>query len=102
MTAAPQCPFPNRFLGNALNTGLFDYVWVQFYNNLPCQYRSGAVDDLLNSWSKWTTSISAGRIFLGLPAAPQAAGSGYIPPNVLTSEILPAIQKSPEYGGVML
>nr|AAQ07267.1 acidic chitinase [Ficus pumila var. awkeotsang] len=102
LTAAPQCPFPDRFLGNALNTGLFDYVWVQFYNNPPCQYRSGAVDGLLNSWSKWTTSISAGRIFLGLPAAPQAAGSGYIPPNVLTSEILPAIQKSPKYGGVML
>lgn len=102
LTAAPQCPFPDRFLGNALETGLFDYVWVQFYNNAPCQYSSGDISRLVSSWNRWTTSIRAGRIFLGLPAAPQAAGSGYIPPQVLTSEILPVIQKSPKYGGVML
>ncbi|PON96920.1 Endo-beta-N-acetylglucosaminidase [Trema orientale] len=103
LTAAPQCPFPDSFLGSALNTGLFDYVWVQFYNNPSCQYSSSAgVNNLLSSWNRWTTSIKAGRIFLGLPAAPAAAGSGYIPPNVLTSQILPVIQKSPKYGGVML
>jgi chitinase len=41
LTAAPQCPFPDAWVGNALKTGLFDYVWVQFYNNPPCQYASG-------------------------------------------------------------
>ena len=103
LTAAPQCPFPDNFLGTALNTGLFDYVWVQFYNNPPCQYSSsGGVNSLLSSWNRWTTSIKAGQIFLGLPAAPAAAGSGYIPANVLTSQILPVIKKSPKYGGVML
>ncbi|KAL3570639.1 hypothetical protein D5086_027888 [Populus alba] len=99
---APQCPFPDSNLGTALNTGLFDYVWVQFYNNRPCQYSSGNTTNLLNSWNRWTTSIDAGKIFLGLPAAPSAAGSGYIPPDVLTSQILPVIKKSPKYGGVML
>ncbi|KAE8797865.1 hevamine-A-like [Hordeum vulgare] len=58
LAAAPQCPFPDASLGGlggALGTGLFDYVWVQFYNNPPCQYttdsgvgqpgaRVGAVD----------------------------------------------------------
>lgn len=104
LTAAPQCPFPDKLLGSALNTGLFDYVWIQFYNNPACQYSSsgGGVNSLLSSWNRWTTSIKAGRIFLGLPAAPAAAGSGYIPPNVLTSQILPVIKKSPKYGGVML
>ncbi|KAJ6868217.1 hypothetical protein NC651_033313 [Populus alba x Populus x berolinensis] len=34
LAAAPQCPFPDSNLGTALNTGLFYYVWVQFYNNL--------------------------------------------------------------------
>ncbi|XP_062154432.1 hevamine-A-like [Alnus glutinosa] len=100
--AAPQCPFPDAFLGTALNTRLFNYVWVQFYNNAPCQYSSGNITNLVNSWDRWTTSIKAGRIFLGLPAAPQAAGSGYIPPDVLTSQILPIIRKSRKYGGVML
>ncbi|KAJ6373678.1 hypothetical protein OIU78_029375 [Salix suchowensis] len=102
LAAAPQCPFPDRNLGTALNTGLFDYVWVQFYNNRPCQYSSGNTTNLLNSWNRWTSSIDAGKIFLGLPAAPSAAGSGYVPPDVLTSQILPVIKKSPEYGGVML
>ncbi|KAJ9139810.1 hypothetical protein P3X46_030508 [Hevea brasiliensis] len=102
LTAAPQCPFPDRYLGTALNTGLFDYVWVQFYNNPPCQYSSGNINNIINSWNRWTTSINAGKIFLGLPAAPEAAGSGYVPPDVLISQILPEIKKSPEYGGVML
>ncbi|WCJ36761.1 Acidic endochitinase [Euphorbia peplus] len=100
--AAPQCPFPDSNLGTALDTGLFDYVWVQFYNNPPCQYTTGNTANILDSWSRWTTSIKAGKIFLGLPAAPQAAGSGYIPPDVLTSQILPVIKKSAKYGGIML
>lgn len=102
LSAAPQCPFPDQFLGTALNTGLFDYVWVQFYNNPPCAYSSGNITNLISSWNRWTKSIVAQRIFLGLPASPQAAGSGYIPPDVLTSQILPVIKKSRKYGGVML
>ncbi|KAH0978838.1 hypothetical protein GBA52_006015 [Prunus armeniaca] len=102
LAGAPQCPFPDKFLRAALNTGLFDYVWVQFYNNPQCQYSSGNTDNLINSWNKWTTSTKAGLIFLGLPAAPEAAGSGFIPATVLNSEVLPVIKKSPKYGGVML
>ena len=101
LTAAPQCPFPDKFMGTALNTGRFDNVWVQFYNNPPCQYTSGNTTNLLNSWNRWTSTINS-RIFLGLPAASAAAGSGFIPPNVLTSQILPVIKTSPKYGGVML
>ncbi|XP_024007186.1 acidic endochitinase isoform X2 [Eutrema salsugineum] len=71
LTGAPQCPFPDRLMGGPLNTRLFDYVWVQFYNNPPCQYTS-------------------------------AAGSGYIPPDVLISQILPILKKSRKYGGIML
>ena len=33
LTAAPQCPFPDAWVGGALKTGLFDYICVQFYNN---------------------------------------------------------------------
>ncbi|XP_021275146.1 hevamine-A-like [Herrania umbratica] len=104
LSAAPQCPFPDRYLGAALNTGLFDYVWVQFYNNAACQYAPGNTRNLLNSWYRWTTSIKAGKIFLGLPATKAAAstGTGYIPPWELKSKILPLIKKSPKYGGVML
>ncbi|KAB2599514.1 acidic endochitinase-like [Pyrus ussuriensis x Pyrus communis] len=85
LSAAPQCPFPDQKLNGALTTGLFDYVWVQFYNN-P------------NSWNKWTSSIQADRFFVGLPAA----GTGYVPSNDLINQVLPFVKKSAKYGGVML
>ena len=103
LTAAPQCPYPDAHLGDALKTGLFDYVWVQFYNNPQCQYTSGSITNLENSWKQWTTDVAATKIFLGLPASPEAAPSGgFIPASVLTSQVLPAINSSAKYGGVML
>ncbi|KAM3685340.1 hypothetical protein ACJW31_11G110600 [Castanea mollissima] len=89
LTAAPQCPFPDAYMGAALNTGLFDYVWVYSGN-------------LVNYWNQWTTSIPATNFFLGLPASPNAAGSGFIPAADLTSKVLPTIKGSAKYGGVML
>ncbi|WRX10543.1 Glycoside hydrolase family 18 [Theobroma cacao] len=102
LTAAPQCPYPDAWVANALKTGLFDYVWVQFYNNPPCQYTSGDIASLEDAWKQWTSDIPANKIFLGLPASPEAAGSGFIPVNDLTSKVLPAIKSSSKYGGVML
>jgi chitinase len=100
LTAAPQCPFPDAKLGTALDTGLFDYVWVQFYNNAPCQY-DGNADNLKNYWGQWN-NIQADQIFLGVPASTEAASSGYIPPDVLNNDVLPFIKGSAKYGGVML
>lgn len=102
LTAAPQCPYPDSWVGGALDTGLFDYVWVQFYNNPPCQYQSGFVTNLDDAWKQWTSGIKAKNIFLGLPAAPDAAGSGFIPVGDLTSQVLPSLKRSDVYGGVML
>lgn len=101
LSAAPQCPYPDAWMGGALSTGLFDYIWVQFYNNNPCEY-SGNGDNLKNSWNQWTSNQPSSQIFLGLPASPEAAGSGYIAPDVLNSQILPSIKTSSNYGGVML
>ncbi|KAJ2889719.1 Chitinase 1, partial [Coemansia aciculifera] len=33
IAAAPQCPFPDAYLGSTLNSAWFDMVFVQFYNN---------------------------------------------------------------------
>ncbi|KAI3520269.1 hypothetical protein L1887_09581 [Cichorium endivia] len=100
LSAAPQCPIPDARLYSAIQTGLFDYIWVQFFNNGQCEYEANA-DALLASWNEWT-QVNSSQIFLGLPAATRAAGSGYIPPNDLKSSILPSIKSSPKYGGVML
>ncbi|XWS11039.1 hypothetical protein CRYUN_Cryun38cG0049400 [Craigia yunnanensis] len=99
---ANACPFPDAWVGGALKTGLFDYVWVQFYNNPQCQYTAGDIANLEDAWKQWTTDVPATKIFLGLPASPEAAGSGFIPVSDLTSQVLPAIKGSAKYGGVML
>ncbi|KAI5347144.1 hypothetical protein L3X38_015023 [Prunus dulcis] len=102
LAAAPQCPFPDAHLDGAIKTGLFDYVWVQFYNNAPCQFANNNAANLLSAWNQWT-STEAKQVFLGLPAAPEAAPSGgFIPADALKSQVLPNIKSSPKYGGVML
>ncbi|KAK6918301.1 hypothetical protein RJ641_016723 [Dillenia turbinata] len=70
LATAPQCPFPDAYVGDA--------------------------------WKQWTSAIPAKKIFLGLPAAPDAAGSGFIPVPDFESKVLPAIKGSSKYGGVML
>ncbi|CAL5017630.1 unnamed protein product [Urochloa decumbens] len=102
ITAAPQCPFPDRMLGQALRTGLFDRVHVQFYNNPVCSYRAGNVAAFSRAWNTWTRSLPRSSVYLGLPAARGAAGSGYVPPATLVSKVLPIVQRSRNYGGIML
>ncbi|GLT79710.1 hypothetical protein SLA2020_511870 [Shorea laevis] len=105
LTAAPNCLFPDAWIGDALKTGPFDYVWVQFagHSKLPCQYTSGNTTNLVNAWNQWTQGIPVTQIFLGLPAAPEAASSGgFIPVDDLVSQVLPAIEGDSKYGGVML
>ena len=52
LTAAPQCPFPDASLAVTLSTGMFefDHVWVQFYNNPPCQFAAGDPSALRSAW----------------------------------------------------
>ncbi|KAG5229643.1 hypothetical protein OIU76_022944 [Salix suchowensis] len=102
LTAAPQCPFPDAHLDTAIKTGLFDYVWPQFYNNPQCQYSGGDAGNLLKAWNQWIT-VASDQILLGLPAAPEAAPSdGFICADDLITKVLPFIKTSPKYGGVML
>ncbi|KAJ6328731.1 hypothetical protein OIU77_010420 [Salix suchowensis] len=102
LTAAPQCPFPDEWLDDALQTGLFDYVYIQFYNNRPCEYSTINPKKFKDSWNRWTSSVPAQKFFVGLPASQQAAGSGYVGANILKSQVLPFVKGSSKYGGVML
>ncbi|KAJ7551366.1 hypothetical protein O6H91_06G011900 [Diphasiastrum complanatum] len=108
LSAAPQCLFPDAYVGPgkglALQTGLFDYVWVQFYNNPPCNFNPNANRDQssgLAAWNKWVQHTPAEKIFLGLLVSPSATDNGFIPSDVLISSILPHIRSSSKYGGVM-
>jgi len=102
LTAAPQCPFPDASLAAALGTGLFDHVWVQFYNNPRCQYAPGDAGALRGAWQQWTAGLPSAAVFLGLPASLDAAGSGFVDADTLASQVLPAVEGAPNYGGIML
>ncbi|XP_039687074.1 acidic endochitinase [Medicago truncatula] len=102
LSAAPQCPYPDGELGVALETGVFDYVWIQFYNNPECDYSESEVNRLLDSWKRWTKSLTSGKVFLGLPASPAAADNGYVPADLLCEIVVPVLRISRNYGGVML
>ncbi|KAM3333916.1 hypothetical protein ACQJBY_028778 [Aegilops geniculata] len=99
LSAAPQCPFPDQWDDGAIRTGLFDFVWVQFYNNPECQISAGH-GAFLAAWKRWE-SLPIGKLFLGLPASKDAAGTGFVPAGKLKS-VLPLIKGTPKYGGVML
>ncbi|KAK1359471.1 Acidic endochitinase [Heracleum sosnowskyi] len=100
LTAAPQCPFPDAYMGKALSTGLFDDIWIQFYNNY-CEFK-GDASAIKATWDQWTSNVTATNFFLGLPAAPSAAASGFVPADVLIAKILILIKSTKNYGGVML
>ncbi|QCD86063.1 chitinase [Vigna unguiculata] len=97
-----KCPTdPIPYLGKAIATNLFDYIFVQFYDNPSCSYTDGT-SALLESWDKWVDSVASNNsLFVGVPAAP-SAGDGYIPPEVLNDEVLPHAKEASNYGGVML
>nr|XP_048326803.1 hevamine-A-like [Ziziphus jujuba var. spinosa] len=100
LSAAPRCLYPDLYLGRAIYTGLFDFVWVQFFNtSSACQYDSTTGDDVLMiSWNAWTTLIEApGKLFLGVPASSDV--SGHIPPDAMNHKILPEINETSKYGG---
>lgn len=87
LTSAPQCPFPDAANDVMLSGGVpFDAVFVQFYNNY-CgiqSYVAGAANQWnfnFQTWDTWAKTKSANRnvrVFLGVPASPTAAGSGYL------------------------
>ena len=87
-------------MGKALSTGLFDDIWIQFYNNY-CEY-NGDASALKVTWDQWTSNVTATNFFLGLPAAPAGAASGFVPADVLIAKILILIKSTKNYGGVML
>ncbi|MQL73823.1 hypothetical protein Taro_006142 [Colocasia esculenta] len=102
LAAAPQCTYPDPTLRKALGTGLFDIVWIRFYNNTSCQYSAGRPWALMGSWLEWNSNLHVGGMFLGLPASRELVGNGYVPPVNFTEEILPYISNFPRYWGVML
>ncbi|KAN0134562.1 glycoside hydrolase [Lactarius tabidus] len=103
VTAAPQCPFPDASIGEALNEAPFDAVFVQFYNNY-CGL-SHPQDYNFDTWDHWAKTQSPNpnvMVYIGAPASQEAAGSGYVDVSTLANFVTQAQQSYSSFGGVML
>ncbi|KAI0688227.1 glycoside hydrolase [Cytidiella melzeri] len=101
ITGAPQCPFPDAYLGSLINSVAFDAVYVQFYNNY-CNV--GGTEANFATWDNWAKTQSPNpnvKVFLGVPAAQAAAGSGYVPIDTLSPIIQQYKATYSSFGGVM-
>ncbi|KAK9472735.1 endochitinase [Dipodascopsis tothii] len=102
ISGAPQCPFPDASLGDALDSAWFDFVFVQFYNNYcsvsdPSQFN-------YDTWEDWASATSVNpnvRLFVGVPGSSSAAGSGYVVPSAL-AELVDSIENKANFGGIMI
>ncbi|KAF3625643.1 hypothetical protein FXO38_24645 [Capsicum annuum] len=89
----------NKHWDNLARFSLHTENTLRSLRSLSCL--TGDIGNLESEWKQWI-SIPAKRLFLGLPAAVAAAGSGFIPAYDLTKQVLPAIKGSAKYCGVTL
>ncbi|KAL7318714.1 Chitinase 2 [Mucor circinelloides] len=102
IAAAPQCPFPDYFVGDTLNNAWFDFVMIQFYNNF-CSviYDNNFNYNIWDSWASVKSMNKDVRLFVGIPGSPSAAGRGYVPYTQLVSRIQP-LKSMNSFGGIMV
>jgi chitinase len=107
LTATPRCEFPDRRLERALHTGLFERIHVRFYGDDKCSYKNGGVYGVVDQWTKWTARYPKSQLYVGLAAAESGVPEGP-PPSIavylkyLYYDLLPKVQKAPNYGGIMV
>ncbi|CAI9089905.1 OLC1v1024557C1 [Oldenlandia corymbosa var. corymbosa] len=108
LTTAPKCRIPDYYMDGAIRLGIFDYVWVKFYNDSSCQYEEISNDfgvnsqKLLASWYTWHDYPGINKLVMGTPSYPEATpGGGYMYVDPYYYYILPILQKSAKFGGTM-
>ncbi|KIJ57932.1 carbohydrate-binding module family 5 protein [Hydnomerulius pinastri MD-312] len=106
ITAAPQCPFPDAYIGDTLNSFGFDAVFVQFYNNYCGLTNFNTTSWNFGTWDNWAKNGSKNnkvKVYIGAPASSGAAGSGYVDAPTMATIIEETMSKYPAtFGGVML
>lgn len=108
ISAAPQCPFPDGYLGPtagaAFQLSWFDFVWVQFYNNY-CGLNAYPSEFNFGSWASWAANTSINpnvKIFIGAAAYAPYVGSGYVDLATLQTIITAVSGQYPNaFGGIM-
>ncbi|KAJ2513744.1 Chitinase 2 [Coemansia sp. RSA 2049] len=103
IASAPQCPFPDAYLGSTLNSAWFDMVYVQFYNNY-CGLNAYPTWFNYDDWDNWAKTKSVNKnvkIFIGAPGSPSAASSGYVDGSTLSTVYNAVRANYTSLGGIM-
>jgi len=104
ITGAPQCPFPDAYLGPKAGTALgdagsaFSYVSVQFYNNY-CSPQS--TNDFWSTFEQWHSAGAKDgyQVMVGLPSS-SSAGGGWVSASVICG-LVPKLKTYSHFGGFM-
>ncbi|KAG0086475.1 Chitinase 1 [Podila epicladia] len=105
ITAAPQCPFPDVYLGATLQAAWIDMVFVQYYNNFCGTQAYGSFNFNFDQWDTWAKTISINKsvkVYLGVPASQTAANAGYVTIDRLRQITDDVRCKYTSFGGVMM
>ncbi|KAM5346754.1 hypothetical protein ACJ41O_009759 [Fusarium nematophilum] len=111
ITAAPQCPTEPAYfyMEDLIQKAQFDALFIQFYNNRGCD----AIDDPDLSWDnfnydQWEEILDnsdcskSAKIYVGLPASPEAApAGGYLEPEAL-KELVCELKDKSHFAGISL
>ena len=77
-------------------------TWL-FGNNIPLLFwLQGLISTTRDQWAKTKSPNRNIKIYLGAPASPQAADSGFLSSGTLAAVALAAQKKFSSFGGVML
>ncbi|KAJ8109140.1 hypothetical protein OPT61_g7674 [Boeremia exigua] len=112
ISSAPQCVLPDAHLDDAITRAPFDYVFTQFYNTDACSAKRGwnernqqQTGFNFNLWAQRLQQRSFNKnvkLFMGLPAGPEAANSGYYLTPEQANDLITKYKTNAMWGGVML
>jgi chitinase len=111
IAAAPQCVYPDynvgpddaRIQGSVLQNSWIDIVAIQFYNNPGCDATYGNLPQSFTQWNNWAkNSVNKNvRLLAGFPGSDRAAGSGFVTPSSIRTQLNDLVRGSSNFGGVM-
>ncbi|KAF9466457.1 glycoside hydrolase superfamily [Collybia nuda] len=105
ITAAPQCPFPDAYLGSVISAVGFDAIYVQYNNYCGVNNYNNPFAWNFDAWDNWAKTTSPNKnikVYIGAPASPSAAGSGYVDVATLGKIAKETRAKFSSFGGIML
>lgn len=99
ITAAPQCPFPDENIGQALAKSQIDIAFIQFYNNY-CNLNKEF------NWDVWAEQVTSFKnpdmkLYIGLPGSVDSAGSGYVNLSTVETAMSQSVY-SKNFGGFLV